>query len=492
MGAFRDFLGDLKDGNELHTIDEPIEPDFQAGAIVAMSQRVGGPAVQFNHVKGYPDIPLVGATFAGPGFIEWPQQTRRMQGRIAMALGLDADTHYDEVLETLIDRRTAPIRAVELDAGPCQEVVIEGEDVDLYQYPIPRIHAKDGGRYLTSHVVLTRDADRAWTNVGVYRLMLLGQNTLVQGIPHRLTHPRHVEKMIAKYAETAQPLPFAVVIGPPPEMTMAACLDTPEDSDEYALAGGLGLRSVPLVKAKLSDILVPADAEIVLEGHIYPGETAEEGPFASISYYTPKRQRAVYRVECITQRQDPIMPFVVEGARPSDTMCLLSMLHSAELTALLRSRGVPVKWVSLPVEGRLVLAIVCLAAQPIPGLQGRASDLVLGNSSFVRQLIFVDPDVDSEDLILALTDRTFKANFIRDYYISPRINKPLGLTENHDYASALTSTMYIDATWRMDRDPDTIPRRITFETCFPKEVRDKVISTWNEKWQLKPKIWQRD
>src|SRR3989304_664631 len=103
---------------------------------------------------------------------------------------------------------------------------------------------------------------------------------------------------------------------------------------------------------------------------------AEEGPFASISFYTERVQSFVYRVECITQRRDPILPFVAEGARPSDSMCLLSLLHSAELTNLLRRSGVPVKWVTLPVEGRLVLAIVCLASQPIPGLQGRSADLM--------------------------------------------------------------------------------------------------------------------
>ncbi len=491
MGAFRDFLSDLRDQDGLITIDEKVDWDLQASAICAMSQRVGGPAVEFNNIKGYPGMSLVGSVFCGPGFMEWPQQARSMHGRMAVALGLDTDAHYDEVLETVIERRTAPIRAIEVESGPCQEVVIEGEDIDLYSYPIPKIHDKDGGRYLTSHVVLTRDSEKAWTNFGVYRLMLAGRDRLVQGQTPRLTKPRHIDLMVDKYAEKGEPLPFAIVIGAPPEMTMAACLDSPEQSDEYALAGGLGLRSIPLVKAKLSEIRVPADAEIVLEGHIYPGDTAEEGPFATISYYVPRTQGHVYRVECITQRQSPILPFVVEGARPSDSMCLFSLLHSAELAAWLRMFGVPVKWVTLPVEGRLVLAIVCLASQPIPGLQGRAANLILGKSSFVRQLIFVDPDIDPEDLVLALADRVFKANIERNYAISPRIAKPLGLTENHDFQSGLTSTMYIDATWRLDRNKVTIPRRITFERCIPKEIRDRAIETWNEKWKLTPRVSQR-
>ena len=491
MGAFRDFLEELRAKGELNVIDEEVDWDIQAAAICAMSQRVGGPAVQFNKVKDYPGIPLVGSILCGPGFIEWPQVPRRMHGRIAVALGLEPDTHYDEVLETVIDRMATPIRAVEVESGPCQEVILEGDEVDLYKYPIPRIHDRDGGRYLTFHVVLVRDEEKAWTNMGIYRLMVAGRDTLVHGGIPRRVQPSHFEQIVRRYHERGKPVPFAVVIGPPPEMMMAAALFSPEGTDEYALAGGLGLTSIPLIKAKLSDILVPANAEIVLEGHIYPGDVAEEGPFAGISYYLERNpNNFVFRVECITQRKDPILPFVVEGARPSDSMCLFSVLHSAELTKILRMSGVPVKWLIIPVEARLCLGIVSLAAQPIPGLPGRAAELMVAYSPFIRQVLVVDGDLDSEDLPTIITDRNFKASVERDYHISPRMQKPLGWTENHSFREKLGSWMYIDATWRMDRDPATIPRRVTFEVCFPEDVRKKVIYNWNEKWKLSPKVWE--
>ncbi len=490
MSSLRDFLNDLERHGELKTVEEEVDWDLQCSAICAMSQRVGGPAVQFTNVKDYPGIPLVGSIFCGPGFIEWPQQLRRMQGRIAIALGLDPQTHYDEVMETLLERKISPIRAIEVESGPSQEIVLEGKDVDLYKFPIPRLHEKDGGRYLTSQVVITRDPELAWTNLGAYRLMLIERNKLVQGTAPRLTTPRHIDQMIQKYSQRKETLPFAIVIGVPPAMTMAACLDLPEGTDEYALAGALGLSSMTLIRAKLSDLLVPADSEVILEGHIYPGELAEEGPFASISYYTPKVKNFVYRVELITQRKDPIFPFVAEGAKPSDSICLFSMLHSVELVELLRRFGVPTKWVTLPVEAKLCLGVVSLAAQPIPGLHGRLANLIFGKSPFVRQLIIVDPDVNSEDLLMAISDRTFKAHFGRNYFISGRADKSLGLTENHDFESGLTSTLYIDATWRLDRAPETIPRRVTYEVCFPEEVQEKVIRIWNEEFKLTPKAWR--
>ena len=487
---FRDFLDVLKDEGELHEIDEVIDWDLQASAVCAMSQRVGGPAIRFNNVKDYPGMPLVGSVYSGPGFIEWPQQTRRMQGRIAMGIGLESETPYEELLETIIDRKKSGIRPIEVEEGPCQEVVLEGDDVDLYQYPIPRLHDKDGGRYLTSQVVLTLDDQKKWTNAAIYRLMLTGRRELVQGTAPRLIHPRHTDQMVSDAAKKGEPVPFAIVIGAPPELTMAACLNQPPGADEYSLAGGLGLNSIALVKAKLSDILVPASAEIVLEGHIYPEKSAEEGPFASISYYTDPVRNFVYQVECITQRKDPIFSFVAEGARPSDSMCLLSVMHSVEMTEFLRLNGVPVKYLSIPVEGKLCMAVICLAIQPIPGLPGRASQLVFGSSPFIRQAIVVDPDVDAEDLCTANMDRVFKAHPARDYHINPRIGKPLGLTENHDFKSGLTSTMFIDATWRMDRAPETLPRRVTFESCFPEELQEKVIHNWNEKFKLEPKVWR--
>ncbi len=491
MGAFRDFLEELREAGELNVIEEKIDWDLQAAAICAMSQRTGGPAVQFDNVKDFDGVSLAGSLLAGPGFMEWPQVPRRMHGRIAVALGLEPDTHYTELLETIMDRMDSPIRAVEVESGPCQEVVIEGEEVDLYKYPIPRIHDKDGGRYLTFHTVLVRDEDKAWTNMGTYRLQLAGRNVLVHGGIPRRTEPSHFEQIVRTYHEKGQPAPFAVVLGPPPEMIMASALSSPEGTDEYALAGGLALNSIPLVKGRLSNIMVPANAEVVLEGHIYPGDVGEEGPFGGISYYLERsRNNLVLRVESITQRNDPILPFVAESAKPSDTMCLLSILHSAELERILRKCGLPVKWLAMPVEARLCLGVVSLAAQPIPGLPGRAAQLMVAYSPFVRQALVVDGDLDSEDLPSIITDRSFKASAQRDYFIPSKIDKPLGWTENHSFRERLGSWMLIDATWRNDRDPATLPRRISFEVCFPEEIRKKVLSKWNETWKLKPKAYE--
>ena len=487
MGSFREFLNNLRSYGEINTVEEEIDWDLQAAAICTMSQRVGGPAVLFSNVKDYPNMPLTGAVFCGPGFYYWPQQKRLMHGRMALALDLEPDTHYEEVMETLLERIKSPIRAIQVESGSSQELVID--DVDLYKYPIPRLHEKDGGRYLTSHVILHRDEENGWTSFSMQPLMLYRRNMLVHGRPTRLTMPSQSEIIIEKYHRQKKPAPFAVVIAAPPALTMGARFNNRPGTDEYGFAGGLGLKPLILVKAMLSDILVPADAEMILEGHVYPGEMAEEGPFPSLSFYEERKKGYVYRVERITQRRDPILPFAVEGAKPSDSMCLLSLMHSAQMINLLRTNGIPAKWMTIPVEAKLVLGVVALhRPQPVPGLPGRAAHLVFGKSPFIRQMIFVDDDVDAQDFTTSvLIDKVYKANFSRNYFISPQAQKPLGLTENHDFDSGLTSTAFIDATWRLDRAPETIPRRINFEVCFPDDVKKRVLSRWNEELKLTPK-----
>ncbi|MFZ3114646.1 MAG: UbiD family decarboxylase [Syntrophales bacterium] len=481
MSSLREFLEDLEINNELNVIEDEVDWNLEASAICAMSQRTGGPAVQFNKVKGYEEGKLVGSLFTGPGFMYWPQVERLMYGRIALGLGLEKDIDYEEFQETIIERKRAPIRAIEVDGGPCQEVIIEAKDVDLYKYPIPRLHDKDGGRYLTSHVVFAHDNEKQCTNTGIYRLMLGDRNKLVHGSIPRRTQPTHIEQMVAKAAKKNEPVPFAIAIGAPPPVYASAFMNLPATTDEYSIAGGLGANPIALVKAKLSDILVPVEAEMVLEGQILPGVKGEEGPFGSISYYTSKMQNFVYDVQMITHRVKPLLPFIAEGAKPSDSMCLASCLHAAELLEHCRSTvfGAVIKWITIPVEAKLTLAIVCLGPQRLPGFPARIARAIYARSPFIRKTIFVDSDVNAQELAIALNDRVSKVNYDTNVFISP-MAKSLGLTENHGFGGGLSSTWTVDATWRFDRPDEDKARRMTFEASIPKDVRDRVVALWKK------------
>ena len=486
MAAFRDFVDDLKKYDEVKTVKEEVDWDLQASAMCAMSQKVGGPALEFTNVRGYPGATLLGGALAGPGFTV--PSKRNMHGRIAIALGFEPDIGYEELQQSILARLMAPIGAIEVESGPSQEIVKEGKDIDLLQYPIPLLHDKDGGRYLTNQVVVTINPDNEVPNFGVYRLMLAGRDKLVHGGIYRPGVRRDIEAIVEKYHAKGEPMPFAIVIGAPPPMTMVACMHLPSGYPEYAFAGGLGAKPLVLVESKLSDILVPADAEIILEGHVYPNDTAEEGPFASISRYSDRREGFVYRIETITQRNDPVLPFVAEGVKGSDSMCLLSVLHSVEMLQVLpmATFGILPKWLTLPLETKLVLAVVSLRRpQPFPGLAARIANAMFGHSPFIRQAIFVDDDVEPYDLFTVMTDKIYKTR--PENIIVDPMPKKLGLTENHNFKSGLTTCAYFDATWRLDRPEETIPRRVLFEVMYPDEMKEKVKKAWNEELKLSPK-----
>lgn len=278
-------------------------------------------------------------------------------------------------------------------------------------------------------------------------------------------------------------MPFAICIGVNPAVMMAATLSTPEGTDEASIAGGFLVDPLEMVKAKTSDLLIPADTEIVIEGIVMPGEKAEEGPFAGFTRYTTKTQEPVYRIKMITHRKNPILPFVAEGFRTSDSMALLSVLHSYELLEKCRISVLPVRWITLPVEAKLCWCIASTRTSLHAGFPYRLSHYILHHSPWVEKVLVLDTDVDSEDLATAINDMHQKAHPKRDYHITAE-DAPIKLSANYDTESSLTSNLFIDATWRVDRDKKTIPRRISFEASYPKELQERVVKRWNEEFNM--------
>jgi len=492
MRTLRSFLDDLKNTNNLKVINDPVSWDLEASAICGMNQRVGGPAVHFTNVTGYPGMSLAGSLFTGPGYAYENEQNRKMQAKIAVGMGLEPEIHYEELMDVLGDRLRAPIKAIEVEGGAVDEVVVEAKDVDLWSYPFPRIHDKDAGRYITSPVVMTRDPEMGWTNWGVYRLLVAGRNKLVLGTLPHLTQPRHIEIMAKKFASKGEPLPFAIAIGVPPTVFYTAALLNPPGADELGAAGGLMLDPVATIKARLSDIRIPADAEMVLEGHIYPGEMAEEGPFGWVSYYTPEQKNLVFKVELIRHRKNPIIPFVAEGMMPSDTVCIYSVFHSRELMNWLGAMKCAVRYIALPVEARLVLCLASMAVK-VPGMAQRIATTTFAVSPFVRKTVVLDSDVDAEDIAPALNDISQKAHPLRDWHLQPKQDKPLGWTENHDWDTGTTSTFWWESSWpygKEEDEPETLPMRAEFEKLYPLELQEEVIRKWNDVLKLEPKAWR--
>lgn len=469
----RALLARLEEAGELLVIDDEVSSDLEAAAIVARLNEEGGQAVWFRKVKDYPQgYTLAGGLFAGPGLLYI--QPRKPWTRIALALGIDPNVTYEDFLFAINDRsQRGQIKPLRLSEGPCKEIVISGNDVDLRRFPIPQVHPADGGRYGTG-VMIVQDPDTHAIHLGAYRWMVLDRARLV---PH-LPADRPISAIFRKYQERNQPMPFAVVFGGNPAIHVAAQMNLPATADILGIAGGLCMDPIELVGAETSELLVPADADVVIEGELSPTETANEGPYANYVDFGTVSEQPVGTVKVITQQHDPIITFGVETARGCDSMNLTSLLHSAELMSIAKTASLPIRWIMLPTEMRLGMCVLSTKV-PYNGFAFQMTGLIFGSSNWFDKLLIVDYDVNPEQLNLAVNDMLNKANPARAWYRSDA-DAPATRVAKYPMENGMTAQVYILATWDASAKRENIGQKIAFETCYPPEIQERVLARWKD------------
>ena len=279
--GFRDALRVLEDAGELRRIKKAVDPRHFS-ALAAQAKE----ATFFEAIEGYPSWRAAGALVS----------TRK---RLALAMGCsEAD-----IARRFEDGIRRPVDARLVSDGPCQEVVWQGDAVDLTAIPLPLMHVKDGGPYISATMVVSKDPEYG-RNVGSYRLMY--RTPRDTGID--LVSSSDMRRYYQRALDAGRPLEIAVAVGVHPYEMLAASYKAPIDVDEYAIAGGLHGAPVDLVHCRTVDLEVPADAELVLEGELLPiGWTADEGPFGEFSHITGEvKWNPIFRVRAITRRRDPI------------------------------------------------------------------------------------------------------------------------------------------------------------------------------------------
>jgi UbiD family decarboxylase len=304
----RDWIEILEVEGECKRIEAEVDWELEIGAIVRRVSGQEGPALLFENIKGYKNTICNRLFTNGLG----------SQRRLEMSLGLPKNTPYREIVRIMKERFTKPVGNVIVESGPVKENIIKGNEVDLYQFPVPKWHHLDGGRYFNTFCgVVTRDPETGELNVGLYRGMLGSKST----IPVLLAASQHWGVHYTKYRERGESMPVAVIYGWDPTLFINA--STPHQHrgySEYELTGALRREPVQLVKCETSDLLVPASAEIALEGSISPDPATfeMEGPFGEYpGYYGGMRSpKPRIKVECITYRDDPIFMGSLEGTSP--------------------------------------------------------------------------------------------------------------------------------------------------------------------------------
>jgi UbiD family decarboxylase len=308
----RDFLNKLQQLGELIRIQEPLSPHLEIPAVARYSTEACREAVVFDSTQGYPGFRMVS------GFEAYSVDPRVRMKRVALALGLPGDIHPLELIRLLaLARNRPPVAPVEIAWGPVQDHVLLHQDASLDRLPVPYIHVGDGGPYVNAlGFIVTQTPDHRWTNWSIARVMKHDAHTMT-GI---VCDDQPIGTVADEWKQLGSAMPFALVLGASSALTFAtgqALLRY--GHDESSFLGAWFDKPVELVRCQTVDLLVPADAEIVIEGNLLADHLLPEGPTGDYHGYISRgiSFRPTYRISAITHRENPLFPFTSAG-KPVD------------------------------------------------------------------------------------------------------------------------------------------------------------------------------
>jgi len=473
----RDFIKLLESHGELTRVREEVDWNLEMGAIVRHCYDLGAPAALFEKVKDHAKgFRALGASL-GPSRIPG----HSLYARIALAFGFSPDTSPQRIMQHYLERKEKPVKPVTVKSGPCKENILLGKDVDLLKFPAPLIHGGDGGRYIgTWHTVVTKDPDSEWVNWGMYRLMIQDRNSMGCLFPLQ----QHIGQMYQKYEAKNQPMPAAVAIGAPPLAPIVSCVQLPPYVDEADIAGALQGAPMELVKCETNDLEVPAGSEIVLEGEVLPHERRNEGPFGEYMGYEAGKSspKPVFRVNAITYRNDPILPFSNMGMPIHESQIVTALIKGAEVYSELKKLGLPVKGVYFPpfAVGHLVVVSTEI---PFINFAKRVAHAIWATKPglFTYYIVVVDSDVDPtnmDEVLHAIATKCHPVNGIHPVDHIPGFPVLLPFLPPKERLIGDAAGVIFDCTWPKDWPAESIPIKASFENLWPETVRAKVLKKW--------------
>lgn len=415
----RGFLRELDQSGELLVVKEPVAPVHDLSALMSLVDERA--AVRFDDVVGS-DMPVFGGLLSS-------------LDRVSSALRIPKS----EIQTALVSSVTTPVAPVVVERAAVQEVEIK--DGVLEGLPIPTFFAKETGPYVSAGLIVARDPETGRGNASYARLKVLGPNEALIGIAPN----HHLAVMAAKAAAKGEALPFAVVLGAHPAIQIAACLYLGYGDDEMHCAGSLLGEPVRLARCRTSDVLVPADAEIVLEGLIHGDERIPEGLVSEFhgmyeDYGTGQRATFTRR----TQRKAAMFQ-VIEPGFHKEHLYLGGIAIAASLRAVLTRSILNVGEVAVTVTGGGRTNVVVQIASPRPGQARRAMAICWGAVSLVKTVTIVDADVDPWDCEAVEVARLTRMRIERDLLIVTDL--PADRSEPLESGGVVTKIGY-DATIR--------------------------------------------
>jgi len=478
----RDFLAQLEEKGLLKRIKQEIDPKLEMTEISDRTLRAGGPALLFENPKGY-DTPVLTNLF---GTTE----------RVALAMGKENVSQLREVGEWLaylkepeppkgvkalweklpIFKQVLNMPTKTVSKPACQQIIMEGDDVDLTKLPIMTCWPGDVAPLITWGLTITRGPYKKRQNLGIYRQQLVGKNKIImRWLSHR---GGAIDYQQWQEANPGKPFPVSVALGADPATILGAVTPIPDSLSEYAFAGLLRGSRTKVAKSLSNDLDVPASAEMILEGYLQPGEEAPEGPYGDhTGYYNEVDDFQVMTVTHVTMRENPIYHSTYTG-RPPDEPAILGVALNEVFVPILQKQFPEIVDFYLPPEGCSYRMAVVSIKKRYPG---HAKRVMLGIWSFLRQFMYTkfiivcDDDInvrDWNDVMWAITTRMDPA---RDTTMVE--HTPIDYLDFASPVSGLGSKMGLDATNKWAGESD---REWGVPIVMDEKVKNKIDSLWQE------------
>ncbi len=456
--SFRTFIKNLEQQGELINFTKQVDPATDMAAVEWKTFNELGKASLFSNLKGHEN---------------WQAVSEILADRKKWAIGLGVNE--DDILEEMSDRLKNTVKTVDVDTdnAPVQEVVFEGDDVNILDVPAMMTSEEDGGRYFASGMAIVKDPETGIRNMSVHRQMVLNERET--GF---IMVPRQAKRIYDKYAAEGRGMPVAMVYGAHPAIFYGAGFTTTFGKDELEVAGSLMGEGVRMVKCKTIDLEVPAEAELVLEGEVLFDRMEPEGPFGEIpGTYAEATQSHVFRVNCMTRRKDPIFYAVHCGYPTTDTQGTMAL--GIEIATKEQLRNVEGGLDLLDVRCHPSAGMMMVVLKIRPRVEGQAKTALMAALSGAylhpKLAIAVDDDIDANDLRQIMWSMTTRVHAERDIVMIPN-TRVFALDNVSPVVPGQNSFHRIGTKWLIDATKPAITQvkeRERFERAMPRNF-DKV------------------
>ena len=470
----REFIDFLEDKKELVRIKKEVDPILEVTEITDRISKKGGPALLFEKVKGS-QMPIAINLFGSYKRMAWSlglDDFNAISQRFSSLLKVDFELKLRQKIEALFDLyKLSTSKPKEVKKAPCQEIV-KDKEFSLFNYPILKCWPDDGGRFITLPLVITKDPESGKQNMGMYRMQVFDEKTT--GMHWHTHHDGAVN--YRKAVKLGKRLEAAVALGGDPVTIYSATAPLPYGIEELFFAGYLRGKPVEAVKAKTVDLLVPAKAEIILEGYVEVGEERIEGPFGDhTGYYSMAADYPVFHITCITQRKDPIYPATIVGKPPMED-CYMGKATERMFLPFIKMQLPEIVDINLPIEGVFHNCALISIKKSYPMHARKIINAIwgLGQMMFTKFVVVFDDEVDVQNPSEVVWKAFNNVDPSRDIMV---VEGPLDVLDHSSNRPIYGAKMGIDATKKWPEEG--------YQREWPNEIQmsEKIKKLVDERWK---------